>query len=540
MWTDQWTGKTIGAALSEAARRYGERVAMVFEDGPVSFSDLHKTSGLVARAFLNLGVKRGDTVAIWMAGYVEWAYLYYGLARIGAVMVPVNTRFKPEEVEYILNKSRARLLVFKDEPQRKDYLAVLNELCPEIGAGLGTGAVSRLPNLQELVAVSNRQLPGCVSFSEFLAAASTVPEEKLVEAERRVKSEDTALLQFTSGTTAMPKGAMLYHMAMLRGAYYCSQPLRLSEEDRFFSPQPFFHAGGSIQVMLAPVVTGCTMIVQAYFDPAEALRLMEEYRCSTTMGHQPHYIEYLNHPDLKKRRLKLEKGMIFASPDVNRRVYEELGIRFLISPYGLTETHLSGTSCRMDDNLEKRLATVGRTHPGVELGIRAPDGPEFLSRGEKGEVCIHGWGIMKGYFDDPVKTEAVLDRDGWLRTGDLGAIDSDGYLQLIGRIKDMIRVGGENVAAADVEAFLLRHEKVKQAVAVGAPDSRLGEVCVAFIELKRDAEATQADIIRYCQAGLASFKVPRQVRFVREWPMSGTGKIQRFLLKESLAANTDR
>ena len=536
MWTDLWTGKTIGLALAEATRRYVSREAMVFENGTLTYQQLQETSGLVARGFLSLGVRRGDMVAIWMAGYAEWAYLYYGLARIGAIMVPINTRYKAAEVEYVLNKSRARLLIFKDEEAKgKNHFGTLKELSPELDhAVAGQLTSKRLPFLRQIIAISERRFPGCSSFVELLEAGAKVSKGTLAEVEAQMQSEDVALLQFTSGTTGLPKGAMLYQEAMLRGTYYVNQKLGVSPQDRFFSPQPFFHVGGSIQIMLGPVVSGCTVIVQTYFDPTEALRMMEEQHCTTILGHQPHYIEYLNHPDLKKRKLYLKKGEIFASPDVIRRVYEEMDIEMLISPYGLTETHLGGTSCQFDDSIEKRLTTVGRCIPGLELGIREPSGNQFLPPGETGEICFRGWCVMKGYYDDPERTAEMLDDEGWFRTGDLGVADSDGYLRIVGRIKDMIRVGGENVAAPEVEAFLLQHEKVKQTVVVGAPDPRLGEVCVAFIELKSGAQATEDEIVQYCRVGLASFKVPRRVIFVQEWPMSGTGKIQKFLIKESL------
>ncbi len=536
IWTDLWTGKTIGSALAEATQRFGSREAMVFENGTVTYQQLQETSGLVARGLLSLGIRRGDMVAIWMAGYAEWAYLYYGLARIGAIMVPINTRYKAAEIEYVLNKSRARFLIFKDEKAKgKNHFGTLKELSPELDhAAAGQLSSKRLPFLRQVIAISERRFPGCSSFVELLEAGAKVPMETLTQAEAQVQSEDVALLQFTSGTTGQPKGAMLYQVAMLRGAYYVNQRLGLSERDRFFSPQPFFHVGGSIQIMLAPVVTGCTVIIQTYFDPTGALRLMEEQRCTVILGHQPHYIEYLNHSDLKKRKLYLKKGFIFAPPDVIRRVSEQMGIEVLISPYGLTETHLVGSGCQSDDPIEKRLATVGRCMPGIELGIRAPNSNQFLPPGEAGEICFQGWCVMKGYYDDPQRTAEVLDDEGWFRTGDLGVVDGDGYVRLVGRIKDMIRVGGENVAAPEVETFLLQHEKVKQVVVMGAPDPRLGEVCAAFLELKSTTEATEEEIVQYCRAGLASFKVPRRVIFVREWPMSGTGKIQKFLLKESL------
>ena len=331
---------------------------------------------------------------------------------------------------------------------------------------------------------SDRQIDGCVGLDELIAAGKAVPEKELLQAASKVTGDDIAMLQFTSGTTAMPEtGAVVplryaaRRLVRLRGvATVRSRPV--------FSPQPFFHVGGSIQVMLTPIISGCRMIVQPYFDAGQALELMERHRCNVLMGHQPHYIEYLNHPDLKARNLVLEKGMIFASPEVNKRVYDEMGIKKLISPYGLTETHIGGTACALDDPLEIRMSTVGPADARSGLGIREPNGKQFLPVGEPGEVCFRGWCITKGYFDDPEKTAEALDEQGWLRTGDLGVIGGDGYLRLVGRIKDMIRVGGENVAAAEIEAVLLKHHAVKQAVAVGLADPRLAEVVAVFVELE--------------------------------------------------------
>jgi fatty-acyl-CoA synthase len=536
MWDDKWTEKTIGAALDEAAQRYGNKVATLFHNGAVTYNQLKQTSNLVARGFLHLGIGKGDKVAIWMAGYAEWAYVYFALARLGAVMVPVNTRYRPEEVEYVLNKSKATALVLKEE-KNKDYLSLLKALCADAGEAADFIPSKQLPYLKTVVVSSDRRLSGCISFDDLIKAGADVSPELLEQAAAKVTPEDIAMIQFTSGTTAMPKGALLFHVAMLRGAYYGSEVLKLNEADRFFSPQPFFHVGGSIKVMLAPIVSGCTMIVQPYFDAGEALDLMERHRCNVLMGHQPHYIEYLNHPDLKNKKLVLEKGLIFASPEVNKRVNDEMGIKKLISPYGLTETHIGGTVCEMDDPLELRMMTVGRPMPGVEIGIRSLQGKEFLPAGEAGEVCFRGWCTTKGYFDDPQRTAEALDDEGWFRTGDLGVIGPDGCVRLIGRIKEMIRVGGENVAASDVEAVLLKHEPVKQAVAVAMPDPRLAEVVAVFVELKTGKQAAEKDIIDFCRLHLASFKVPRKVIFVQEWPMSGAGKIQRYLLKELLAQN---
>ena len=533
MWSDQWTGKTIGIALDEAAARYGDRIGWVFYNGEVSYNHVKESADLIARGFLSLGIGKGDKVAIWMAGYAEWAYVYFALARIGAVMVPVNTRYRPEEIRYVLNKSKASLLILKEDAH-KDYVRLLKEVSPAAGDTPGALPCEALPCLRAVVVSSERRFDCAISLKDLIAQGYGVSRQGLEQAAGKVSSEDIAMLQFTSGTTATPKAAMLFHSAMLRGAWCGCSVLQLTEADSFFSPQPFFHVGGSIQVMLTPIISGCRMIVQPYFDAREALELMERHRCNALMGHQPHYIEYLNHPDLKSRRLILEKGMIFASPEVNKRVYDVMGIAKLISPYGLTETHIAGTACALDDPLEIRMSTVGRPMPGVELAIRNPNGKEPLPEGEPGEVCFRGWCITQGYFDDPEKTAEALDEQGWFRTGDLGLIGKDGYLRLVGRIKDMIRVGGENVAAAEIESVLLKHHAVKQAVAVGMADPRLSEVVAAFVEFKTGAQATAEGLIEFCRQRLASFKVPRRVEIVDEWPMTGAGKIQRYVLRDSL------
>lgn len=529
---DWHTAITIGAALDAAVGRYGDSISHVFDNGELTYTTLKQNSDLLARGFLDLGIGKGDKVAIWMAGYAEWAFVYFALARIGAIMVPVNTRYRPDEIQYVLNKSKASLLVFKDDPN-KDFLGLLKELSPG-GEFAGNLPNDKLPFLRTLVVACDREVDGCLALNALMERGKAVPEHALREAARQVNTDDVVMIQFTSGTTAMPKGAMLFHAAMLRGAHCGCEVLQLTEDDRFFSPQPFFHVGGSIQVMLTPILSGCRMVVQPYFDAGQALELMERHRCTVLMGHQPHYIEYLNHPDLNKRTLAVQKGMIFASPKINQRVHDEMGIKQLISPYGLTETHIGGTACALDDPLELRMTSVGRPMPGVEMGIREPNGNRWLPAGERGEVCFRGWCIMKGYFDDPEKTAEALDADGWFRTGDLGVIGSDGYLRLVGRLKEMIRVGGENVAAADVESVLLRHDAVKQAVAVGMADSRLTEVVAVFVELKSGQRLTELEVIDFCRQHLASFKVPRRIKFVEEWPMTGAGKIQRYVLKESL------
>jgi fatty-acyl-CoA synthase len=501
--SDRWDGETLFAALDDAVAAYGDREAYVFEDARLTYRDVAAGADAVARALIASGVKRGDRVAVLLAGYSHWPALYFGAARAGAVIVPVNTRFKPEELAYVLGASEAKILFFFRADARD------------------TSSVPDVRTVVDLSAADGE--PG--SYAAFLRRGDAVDNAALAAASAAVSSDDVVLIQYTSGTTALPKGAQLFHTGMLRGAQYNGDRLHLSPADRFFSAQPFYHAGGSVQVMLTPLTAGATVAVQRYFDAGAALEIMERERCTCLLGHQPHWIEYLNHPARPARALKLTKAYILATPEVIRQVSAAFGIA-LISPYGLTETSLGGTGCDIDDPEELRMTTVGRAHPGMELQIR------------DGEILFRGWGIMKGYANDPVRTAEVIDAEGWFRTGDAGSIDAQGNLQLHNRIKDMIRVGGENVAAVEIEDLLLRHPAVKQAVLVGKRDPRLGEVGVAFVERKDGVAVDAAELIAFCRERVASFKVPREVRFVDAWPILGSGKIHKAALRAQVEVVT--
>ena len=317
-------------ALDEAVESYGDREAFVFSDKRLSFPVLRIEANKVARAFLKLGVQPGDRVGIWMAGHPEWASLFFGLAKAGIVLVPINSRYKPNELEYALRKARISALVFKNEIVKdKNYRAILTEVCQEPGSDPAAGFRNeKVPDLRWIIAITENSVSGLISFDSLLREATSAEDVLVERARKKIQGSDIALIQFTSGTTALPKGAQLYHEAMLRAAAYRCECLRLTCEDRFFSPIPFYHVGGSIHVMLAPIVSGCTVIVQAYFDATEALRIMEMEHCTVTIGHQPHWIEYLRHPDLDKRRLALRTALVGATnPEVRRIVEQRLGLK---------------------------------------------------------------------------------------------------------------------------------------------------------------------------------------------------------------------
>ena len=537
-WTDDLPDQTIGSALAGALARYGDMEACTFPGRRITFRDMDRDSARFARASLALGIGRGTRVAILMASHPEWVELYFGIARIGASMVPLNTRFKPAEVEYGLKKAGVTALFLRStDMSGKDYGALLLEVLPELkSARPGELRAAAAPNLRWVIDLAEKPMAGTLAYGEFLAMAGKTSDETLQAAERAVRPRDEALVQYTSGTTSFPKGAMLYHSGMLRGAAQAVRCTRMKAGDGYFSAQPFYHSGGTVGGMLAPLICGCRLITPVYFDTKDALDMMESERANIVYGHQPHFIEYINHPSFPGRRLSLDRMFVIAPPEVFWMVRERMGVDALVSGYGMTESHLYGTYTTLDDSMETRFNTNGRPSDDTLLEIRDPDdGVTVLGPEEAGEIFLKVPYPMLGYLDEPELTREVLDEAGWYRSGDQGIVDKNGNLRLLGRVRDMIRVGGENLSGAEVEACLLAHPAVKQAAAVPAPDPRLGEVVFAFIELKESARASAQELIAHCRQNLASFKVPRAVHFVTEWPMSGTGKIQKRLLMKTIA-----
>ena len=527
--SDRWDGVTLTDALDAAARRYGNREAYVFEDARLTYAGVAEKSNRVARALFARGLRRGDRIGVILGGYSQWPELYFGAARIGVIVVPVNIRFKMDELDYALGRAAVRLIfIHGGDCRDRAYGPLL------LGAATRSGALrEHFPQVQGVIDIAaTDEEPR--SLANFLRSGSENHEAAFAAACAQVGPQDIALVMYTSGTTAQPKGAQLCHSGILRGAAYGGERMHLTADDRLFTAQPFYHSGGAVAMMLMPIVLGTLVVVQRSFDARLALAMMERERATALIGHQPHWIEYLNDDTRTQRQLALKKAFILATPEVNHRVSEEFGIS-LISPYGLTETSLGGTASDLDDDEEVRLTTVGRPYPGMELQIRDTETNTVLGPGQVGEVLFRGWGIMKGYLGDDIRTTEAIEADGWFHTGDLGMVGNDGNLQLRGRIKETIRVGGENVAAVEVEDLLLRHPAVKQAVVVGKRDARLGEVCCAFIEKKADAPAADAeDLIAFCRERLANFKIPREIRFVAEWPISSGGKIERAQLRKAL------
>ncbi len=540
-----WPQLTYGEALEWRVARSPDREILVFHGVGLSSGSVRRAYrareflqdvNRLAQGLLALGVAAGEHVALWMANVPEAALAQFALAKLGAVMVPLNTRFKKGELEYVLRQSEARTLFFMERFLDVAYDAIVREICPEVAhCPAGQLRSSRCPHLKRLIVLGERA-PGMFAYEDVLSLGQRPDLDRaLRERERAVSPDDIALIQYTSGSTAFPKGVMLSHDQTLRNAFIMAGRAGLGEEDRVLSAMPMFHIGGSVCALLGAITRGYTLHMMAKFDAGETLHLFEQEQITAYIGIETMFLMLREHPDFKWRdRSFLKKGWAAGSPALLQMIAEEIGIRHVCSVYGLSEA--SPNVCITDwrDALEKRLRTNGRPHPGVEVEIRDPVTGERLPPGQPGEICVRGYNVMKGYYNMPEETARALDPEGWLHTGDRGLLTEEGYLVFLGRWKDVLRVGGENVSTLEVENFLLTHPRIAAAAVVGVPDSRWGEVPAAFLQLREGEAMTEEEVIAYCREHLAPFKVPRYIRFVREFPMTGSGKIQKFHLREQL------
>ncbi len=530
-----WTKKTLGQALEEVLRSCPNQPALIFKDQQISYRMLLEKVRELAKGFLALGIGKNDKVSIWAGNCPEWIYAQLATALIGAVLVPVNTRFRTSELEYILGQSDSTTLILMDRFLNIDFAAMLREVCPEMDKAMpGRLQSARLPMLKNIIFLGDRRNPGAFSFSEIVKQAAGIPDGDLMSSMARVQPDDVIMFQYTSGTTAFPKGVMLTHDGVIRDGFCLGERQTLTAEDLLFCPLPFFHVGGAVISTLSVLTHGACLAFLETYDPLESLKMVHRERCTAMNGIETHFLMMYQHPDFSRYDVSsLKKGWAIGPAEVVRRVYQKMGLTKVLNVYGTSETSPNVTTTFVDDPLELRMAFHGLPHAETEIRIVDFSTGETLPDGREGEICVRGWNVMKGYYKKPEETAKTIDSLGWLHTGDLGLIDpKTRYLKFTGRFKDMLRVGGENVSAMEVESFLLTHPKVKQAQVIGVSDPRLTEVGMAFLELKEGMSATEEEILAFCKGKIAGFKIPRYVTFVKEFPMTGSGKIQKFKLKE--------
>ncbi len=530
-----WVKKTLGLMIREVAESYPDHPALIFKNQRVSYRLLWEKARALAQGLMALGVGHGDKVSIWAGNSLEWIYAQLAASFIGAILVPVNTRFRTNELEYILKQSDSTTLLMVNHFLNTDFLAMLKEICPEITTGPpGQPRCAQLPILKNVIFLDERKPAGALRLMEVMGRGDNISDEQLEFRMEQVQPDDVIMLQYTSGTTAFPKGVMLTHDGVVRDAFSLGERQTLTSEDRLFCPLPFFHVGGAVISTLSVLTHGACLVFLETYEPLESLKTVRQERCTAMNGVETHFWMMYQHPDFAQYDVSsLKKGWAIGPAEVVRSAYQEMGMTGILNIYGTSETSPNVTTTFVDDPLERRINFHGLPHAGTEVKIVDMVSGESLPAGREGEICVRGWNVMKGYYKKPEETGKTIDPQGWLHTGDLGLMDpQSGYLKFTGRFKDMLRVGGENVSALEVENFLLRHPKVKQAQMIGVPDLRLTEVGMAFLELKEGMSSTEEEILNFCKGKIANFKVPRYVVFVREFPLTGSGKIQKFKLKE--------
>jgi len=560
MTTDQtpWVdGQTIGAMLRQSANNHEDRDAVVFpgldaagnpldnsEEAPACFrltyAQLDDEVDRVARSLLALGIDKGDHVAVWATNWPNWVLLQYATARIGAVQVNINPAYRSSELSYVLKQSDSAALFSIDRFRESNYFEMLTEAVPELkSSSPGDLRAAEYPRLRHVVSMQAAHDAGLRSWDDFLKLGESVDASELSRREAMLSPGDPINIQYTSGTTGFPKGAMLTHRNLLLNAYYVGDCQRFSETDRICVPVPFYHCFGCVLGILCAATYGAAMIVPAeYFDAEATLDAVQAERATALYGVPTMFIAQLEHPSFDEQDLgSLRTGVMAGSPcpiEVMNRVVDDMGADQVTIAYGLTEASPVITQTRTEDPLELRVKTVGRMIPGIEVKLVDPETGQTLGDDEQGELCTRGHVVMLGYYNNPEATAAAIDKDEWLHSGDLAVRMSNGYYRITGRIKDMICRGGENIYPREIEEFFYSHPDVEDIAVVGVPDKKYVEEVAAWIKLKEGASTTEDDIRAFCKDKLAHYKVPRHMKFVREFPQTVTGKIQKFKIRETI------
>ncbi|MBY0270080.1 MAG: AMP-binding protein [Burkholderiales bacterium] len=522
-----WKKQTLAEILAATAAAHAQDEALVIAGKRLTYAELRDNVREVAQGLRALGIRRGDHVAVCMGNSLEWVIFFYAAASIGAVTVPVNTRFKADEMLYCLKQADVKLLFVTDRFLKIDFIAMLRGICPALDQKLPDAA---LPLLETVVVLGSDIPAGAIGFAALLSRGAVYAEPW----PPAVSPDDVLLMQFTSGTTSHPKGVMLTHDNMLRNATHVAARFNLKARDRYYSARPFYHVAGTTLSLLAALTTGACLLSSPSFEPEEALATMWSEECTHTSGNDTMFLMMLNHPNFDQYPLQLRNGWASAGPEVSRKVIERMGMKGLCQAYGLSEASPNVCMSKYDDDLEKRIAGWAHILDDVEVRLVDPETGAVMPPGKSGEIQVRGWSVMQGYYKMPEQTAKTITADGWLHTGDLGVMDEDGRLKFLTRIKDVFRVGGENVAPAEVEDVLHKHPKIKQAQVIGVPDPRLVEVPAAYVILRDGETATPQEIIAWSKEKLANFRVPRYGQIVDSFEkigMTGSAKIQKNKLR---------
>jgi fatty-acyl-CoA synthase len=532
-------GDTIGAHFDAMAERFAGRDALIVRQQNVrwSYGELKAKVDALAAGLLALGLTPGDRIGIWSPNNAEWAITQFATAKAGLILVNINPAYRLSELDYALNKVGCKALITADRLKTSDYVGMLRELAPEIDrSSPGRLQAKRLPQLATLIRIGAGEERGFLAFDDILGIGGERHRTQLAELSAKLQFDDPINIQFTSGTTGAPKGATLTHHNILNNGYFIGEAQRLTDRDRVCIPVPLYHCFGMVLGNLACITHGAAMVYPSEgFDPLATLEAVEAERCTALYGVPTMFIAELGHPEFARFDLSsLRTGIMAGSPcpiEVMKRCVADMHMDEVTIAYGMTETSPVSTQTSCDDPLERRVGTVGRIHPHVEIKIVDTDG-RIVPPGTAGELCTRGYSVMLGYWDDAERTAEAIDRSGWMHTGDLATLDEDGYCNIVGRIKDMVIRGGENVYPREVEEFLFRHPKIEAVQVVGVPDLKYGEELCAWVKLKPGVSAAADEIQGFCKGQIAHYKIPRYVKFVDAFPMTVTGKVQKFIMRE--------
>lgn len=534
---------TVGEVLGRAALHWGEREALVFRSQGVrlSYRELEEKVDTLARGLLALGLTTGDRVGIWSPNNWQWVVTQFATARLGIVLVNVNPSYRTTELEYAVRKVGCRMLLLVPRFKSSDYIAMIRSLVAEREMrGGGRLESHAFPALEFVVQLGDSAVPGFLSYDEICTMGACIPSQALRSIERNLDPDQPINVQFTSGTTGVPKGATLTHFNIVNNGYFVGEAMKLRPEDRLCIPVPLYHCFGMVLGVLAAVTHGSAMVFPAEsFDAESVLGAVHTEHCTALHGVPTMFIAELEHPRFREFNLSsLRTGIMAGAPcpiAVMRRVVDEMQMREITICYGMTETSPVSFQSYINDPLEKRVTTVGRVHPHVQVKIVDTEG-RVVPRGQSGELLTRGYSVMRGYWAEPELTAEAVDEAGWMHTGDLAILDEEGYCKIVGRVKDMIIRGGENIYPREIEEFLYRHPKVQDVAVVGVPDDRYGEAVCAVIRLREGSSATSQEIVEFCRGQIAHFKVPHYVRFVDSFPMTVTGKVQKYIIREQMSA----
>jgi fatty-acyl-CoA synthase len=533
-------GSTIGDMFDAMARKFPNNDALIVRDQGIrlTYKELQRKVYQLAKAFIELGLRKGDRIGIWSPNNHEWCVTQFATSKIGIILVNINPAYRLHELEYVLKQSGCAAIIIAPEFKSSNYTQMIYDLCPELSEAKPGHLTSKdIPKLKTVIRIGDEASPGMFSWTEVTQLGVHISDEELSKFQNDLEFDDPINIQYTSGTTGFPKGATLSHHNILNNGYYVAELQNITDKDRICIPVPLYHCFGMVMGNLGCITHGATMVYPSEaFDPLNVLETVQQERCTALYGVPTMFIAELDHPDFDRYDLSsLRTGIMAGSPcpiEVMKKVNTLMNMKEVQICYGMTETSPVSTQTRADSPLEKRVGTVGLVHPHIEIKIVDPVTKKTVPIGESGELCTRGYSVMLGYWANEDATRLAIDKAGWMHTGDIAKMDEDGYLNIVGRIKDMVIRGGENVYPREIEEFLYQHPMISDVQVIGVPDEKYGEEIMAWVKIKPDCSLSYEQIKEFCKGKIAHYKIPKYIKFTDEFPMTVTGKIQKFIMRQ--------